>query len=87
MTPQAAAVTLRSFNEPYEATPPVQRSTSFSTLLLGKHSLKRSRKVFGDVAVAEVVATVSWHLLHLPLTSSILCQFPELQLFCEANAQ
>lgn len=52
-----------------------------------KHSLKRSCKVFGDVAVAEVVATVSGHLLHLPLASSILSQLPELQLFCEDEAQ
>lgn len=56
-------------------------------MLVGKHSLKRGSKVFGDLTVAEVVATVSWHLLHLPLTSSVLCQFPELQLIYEDEPQ
>lgn len=56
-------------------------------LIVGKHSLKRGSKVFGDLTVAEIVATVSRYLLHLPLTSSVLCQFPELQLLYEDEAQ
>lgn len=66
------------------ARPPAANAGAFQG---NKHSLKRSGKVFGDFAVAEVVATVSRQLLHLPLASSILSQLPKLQLFCEDGAQ
>lgn len=52
-----------------------------------KHSLKGGCKVFGHSVVAEVVATVSRHVLHLPLTPTVLRQLPEFQLLWERNAQ
>lgn len=32
------------------------------------------------------MATVSWHVLHLPLAPTVLRQLPELQLLWEGNA-
>lgn len=44
------------------------------------YSLKGGCKVFSHVFIVKVMATVSWHVLHLPAAPTVLCQLPEFQL-------
>jgi len=54
---------------------------------LGTHSLEGGCKVRGHSVHAEVVPAASRHVLHLPLTPTVLRQVPEFQLLWGGNAQ
>lgn len=53
-----------------------------------KHLLKGGCKVFGHIfLIVKVIATVSRHVLHPPLTPSIFCQFPVFKHLWEGKAR
>lgn len=52
-----------------------------------KYSLKRGDKIFSYSIIAEIITTVSWHVLYFPLATTIFCQLPEFQLFYKGYKQ